>query len=400
MSNLFPRYANNQVDNYSTHEEIIKLHPEFLENFNANDQNFSKKPEFIEKKEFITSQIKSYEDNKDSLVPYQSDNTVDVSRELMVLNQQSENKRKLESPNLQQQGHQSDVFTCKFSNDGNYLATAGHDKQILVWDIYNKCTNTMALKGHKNAILDLRWSYDSSKIYTASADKTVSAWDVETQKRQKRFKGHSSFVNCCDTVRRGLDFIISGSDDNTLRLWDIRDKNFVSEFHSKYPVLSVAFNDSADKVYSGGLDNCVKVWDLRKNEIEEEQYMHTDTITGLSQSHDGSYLLSNSMDQTVRCWDIRPFVVGSRCVKIFQGIHHGFDRNLLRVCWNRNGKYITAGSSDKFVYIWDTTTRKVVFKMGGHIGSVNETAFHPKENIIASCSSDKTVMLSQQPDIE
>ena len=32
---------------------------------------------------------------------------------------------------------------------------------------------------------------------------------------------------------------------------------------------------------------------------------HTDTITGLSLSPDGSFLLSNSMDQTIRMWDIR-----------------------------------------------------------------------------------------------
>lgn len=68
--------------------------------------------------------------------------------------------------------------------------------------------------------------------------------------------------------------------------------------------------------------------------------------------------------------------------------------------WSKNGKYISAGSSDKFVYIWDTTSRKVVFKMGGHNGSVNETVFSPKENIIASCSSDKTVIVSELPDLD
>ncbi len=44
---------------------------------------------------------------------------------------------------------------------------------------------------------------------------------------------------------------------------------------------------------------------------------HTHTITGLALSHDGSYVISNSMDHTIRCWDIRPFVEGNRCIKIF-----------------------------------------------------------------------------------
>ena len=44
------------------------------------------------------------------------------------------------------------------------------------------------------------------------------------------------------------------------------------------------------------------------------------TITGLSVSPDGSFVLSAAMDGSVRCWDVRPFVAGdSRCVKAFGG---------------------------------------------------------------------------------
>lgn len=46
---------------------------------------------------------------------------------------------------------------------------------------------------------------------------------------------------------------------------------------------------------------------------------HTDTVTGLSLSPDGSYLLSNAMDNTLRIWDIRPYAPQERCVKIFSG---------------------------------------------------------------------------------
>jgi Prp8 binding protein len=256
MANIFPRYANNTVKQYTTLENIQEFHPALLDpQSELNQQQNSGMPQNPMVSDLsIESQIKSYEENKGQLMPYSTDNTaVDIHRELEAL---QPTVRKLDSPNMVLQGHGSEVFCCKFSTDGNFLATAGHDKQVLIWDIWNKCTNTLALRGHKNAILDLRWSYDGTKIYTASADKTVSAWDIETGKRLKRFKGHSSFVNCCDTVRRGLDYVISGSDDNTVRLWDLRDKNFVSELAAKYPVLSLAFNDSADKVYTGGKIIC------------------------------------------------------------------------------------------------------------------------------------------------
>ena len=44
----------------------------------------------------------------------------------------------------------------------------------------------------------------------------------------------------------------------------------------------------------------VQVWDLRQNKLIYSMHGHSDSITGLSLSSEGSYLLSNSMDNTGR----------------------------------------------------------------------------------------------------
>jgi len=54
---------------------------------------------------------------------------------------------------------------------------------------------------------------------------------------------------------------------------------------------------------------------------------------------------------------------------------------------------ISAGSSDRIVYVWDADTGKIKHSLGGHEGVVNEVAFHPKEDILASGSNDKTVYI-------
>jgi Prp8 binding protein len=46
-------------------------------------------------------------------------------------------------------------------------------------------------------------------------------------------------------------------------------------------------------------------------------------------------------------------------------------------------------------YVWDFETSQVLYHLPGHKGSVNEVAFHPKEPIVGTCSSDKSIYLGE-----
>ena len=113
------------------------------------------------------------------------------------------------------------------------------------------------------------------------------------------------------------------------------------------------------------------------------------------------------MDNSVKVWDIRPYVVGgddsNRCTQTMYGIQHNFEKNLLRCSWNHAGTMVTAGSADRFVCVWDvsmggTDSAKMVQRLGGHHGSVNEVVFNPNPghaNLLASCSSDKSIYIGE-----
>jgi Prp8 binding protein len=178
-------------------------------------------------------------------------------------------------------------------------------------------------------------------------------------------------------------------------IWDVREKvsTIIEKF--KYQITSVAFNQNSEQVFIGGIDNTIKIYNLKKRQIENILIGHTDTVTGMALSNDGNYLLSNSMDNSIKCWDIRPFVQGSRCIKEFTGHSHNFEKNLLKVCWSPNDNLISAGSADRYVYIWNFETCNIERKLGGHNGSVNETSFNKLSKIIASCSSDHTSIIGE-----
>ncbi|MGH0133092.1 UNVERIFIED_CONTAM: hypothetical protein FKN15_046013 [Acipenser sinensis] len=305
----------------------------------------------------------------------------------------------LQAPIMLLCGHEGEVHCCKFHPNGATLASAGFDRLILMWNVYGDCDNFATLKGHSGAVMELHYNTDGRLVAEleakASTDKTVGVWDSETGERMKRLKGHTSFVNSCYPARRGPQVVCTGSDDGTVKLWDIRKKAAVHTFQNTYQVLSVTFNDTSDQIISGGIDNDIKVWDLRQNKLIYTMRGHADSLTGLSLSSEGSYLLSNSMDNTVRIWDVRPFAPKERCLKIFQGSIHNFEKNLLRCSWSPDGSKIAAGSADRFVYVWDTTSRRILYKLPGHAGSVNEVAFHPEEPIVLSGSSDKRLYMGE-----
>ncbi|KAB5512729.1 hypothetical protein DKX38_029757 [Salix brachista] len=197
------------------------------------------------------------------------------------------------------------------------------------------------------------------------------------------------------SIGSGPPLVVSGSDDGTSKLWDLRQKGAIQTFPDKYQVTAVSFSDASDKIFTGGIDNDVKVWDIRKGEVTMTLEGHQDMITGMQLSHDGSYLLTNGMDNKLSIWDIRPYAPQNRCVKIFEGHQHNFEKNLIKCSWSPDGSKVSAGSADRMVYIWDTTSRRILYKLPGHTGSVNECVFHPTEPIIGSCSSDKQIYLGE-----
>eukprot|EP00475_Leptophrys_vorax_P022786 TRINITY_DN31000_c0_g1_i1.p1 TRINITY_DN31000_c0_g1~~TRINITY_DN31000_c0_g1_i1.p1 ORF type:complete len:401 (-),score=21.23 TRINITY_DN31000_c0_g1_i1:115-1317(-) len=331
-------------------------------------------------------------------------------------------------------GHAAGVFTLKFSPNGEMMASGSQDKEIFLWRVEGECDNFAVLRGHKSVVLELHWTADGTGVVSASPDQTVRAWDVETGKQIKKMAEHSSFVNSCCPAPKGPPLIVSGSDDGTAKLWDMRVRGCVHTFPDKYQVTSVAFAHAGDKIYSGGIDNQIKVWDLRRaggstgaaaaaaaagssasGEGDEDDGAaaagaggraggsepvlrlvgHTDTVTGMRVSPDGAYLLTNAMDCTLRIWDLRPYAPQNRCVKVFTGHQHSVEKNLLKCDWSPDGSRVTAGSADRMVYVWDTTMRRILYKLPGHNGSVNEAVFPPTEPIIGSCSSDRQIYLGE-----
>eukprot|EP00906_Rhabdomonas_costata_P030032 RCo042410 len=335
-----------------------------------------------------------------SLVVVSTRGSTETVKESGALIPGTQRTSELSSPNIILSGHEGEIFTCKFSPDGNSIASGSFDKRIFLWRVFGNNENYSVLMGHSNAVLELHWSTDSSMIFSCSPDKTVQVWDAESLTRIKRIK-HDAMVNTCCPTRKGQILVASGGDDNKTKIWDMRQwRRCAAVLEGSYPITSVAFSEGGDQVFVCDVAGTVEVWELRKNEVLYRMYGHMDAITGSSLSPDGAHLLTNSMDNTLRCWDVRPFVQGGdsqRCVKTFTGHTHGVDKNLLKCSWSADGSMVSSGSSDSpaHSYIWEFHTRKLLYRLPGHKATCNEVVFHPTSPIVLSCSSDSTMWLGE-----
>ena len=84
----------------------------------------------------------------------------------------------------------------------------------------------------------------------------------------------------------------------------------------------------------------------------------------------------------MRTWDIRPFAPAERHLRTYDGAPTGMEKNLLRASWDSKGQKIVAGSGDRSVVIWEASSGKLLYKLPGHKGAVNDVGFSPSEDSI------------------
>jgi Prp8 binding protein len=310
----------------------------------------------------------------------------------------------LPTPTLKLTGHRGSVYSLKYSPSGAILCSTSFDMQCFLWshnsadefdDSIQSYSNFNVLSGHKNAVLDCAWlSHDDETVVTCGADKTVMVWDVITGQRRRKYAEHSKIVNAVDCI--GQNTIVSVSDDGNCLVWDDREKRPVQTLPSPYPILAVAAAPD-HQVFLAGIDPKIYCWDMRRSEHAVYGMKgHTDTVTSLSLEPSSTHVLSNSMDKTLRTWDIRPFVPKKRNVGTFHGHAHGSERGLLKCSWSADGNLVSAGSSDFRVHIWDVASQQELYDLPGHQGCVNAVTFHPKETtVVASGSSDQQIYVGE-----
>jgi WD40 repeat protein len=192
---------------------------------------------------------------------------------------------------------------------------------------------------------------------------------------------------------------VAGSvcDGGLLALWDVGTGDVIAKHRHSLPLTAVAaLTDGRFAV--AGIDPVIRVYHQGRLDAEPVLTLshHTDTVTSLTVSSDGTRLASTSFDGSVAVWDIQPFCAGERLLTQWQGVEHGIDQALVGVAWSRDDAFIATGSGVGVACVWDARSGDKVREVTGHTGTVNVVAFLPgSSSALVTGGADGKLLISE-----
>lgn len=180
------------------------------------------------------------------------------------------------------------------------------------------------------------------------------------------------------------DTLVSGSMDNTVKIWHRQGKVLRTIFAHDEPITRVAVSPDGKLIASASLDKTVKLWN-RDGETVAWMRGHTQGVTGVSFSPRQDLIATSSQDATIKLWQLDGTLINTLS---------GHNQAVTSVNFSPTGRILASTSADNTIKLW-SSGGVLLRTLRGDTAAVTSVSFSPDEKQIATGSWDGTVKLWQ-----
>jgi len=240
------------------------------------------------------------------------------------------------------------------------------------------------LAGHSDGVRSVAWSPDARFLLTGSRDRTLALWDASTGERVRVMEGHDGGVTSVAFSPDGA-LALSGSQDKSVILWEVASGKLLRRMkgHAQW-VTCVAFAPDGRRALSGSLDRTAILWDTTDGSQILPLAGHGDRVLAVAFSPDGKQALTASADRSVQLWETEKGARLERC---------GADEAVICAAFTPADGHVLGGTWNGLVQRWDRAGKEETKTFKGHVGNVQALSLNPDGLTYASAGQDGSVII-------
>jgi autophagy-related protein 16 len=335
-----------QNDNALLFKKVVGLQDELVKFYNeSNSQNQScpcewkqkKEEEKVQSKPRALSMIETVQDKFDVAIEESKNDDADFNFNWSFGLPSSAVYKKVVD--------EWEVTSLAYNFRGTSIATGSANGVLKLWDPLHG-GEVRSLKNYGQAVWALSFSSDNQNLMACYVDGSIRVWQTEDYKLVNNFHGHSDIINC-SSFSHTDNALITGSSDRKIKLWDIHKGVCTKSFSAFSGCLAVDSLPYGSLIASGHQDGTVKFWTPRQKEAIEKIELHDSPITSVNFTQDGRYLLTTSLDHTIKLIDVRQFEE----ISTFDNENYINGSRTSRSCISPAGDYAVVGSKNGSVIV-------------------------------------------------
>lgn len=251
-------------------------------------------------------------------------------------------------PEKRLEGHADFVSDVAISNTGDYAVSASWDRALRLWNLKTG-ESIVKFQGHTKDVLTVAFSPCNRQIVSGGRDGALIMWNVKGE-RMGKADAHKDWVSCVRfSPATSNPVIVSGSWDNTVKVWDSNLSLIHTLSGHTAPVNTVTISPDGSLCASAGKDGKAKLWDLTKGEHLYE--LSCDEPINQICFSPLRYWLCAATESSVRVYDLEDkTLVATLTPEVPKNVKS--KPQCVTIAWSADGSVLYSGYTDNVVRVW------------------------------------------------